>query len=73
VTTQINQLGRAQRRLQAAAPDSDRAATTTVEPVPRIALRSRRRAPRSAAARSAWWTTPVHIFALRDRIASGRW
>jgi hypothetical protein len=38
VTTQISELGRAQRRLRAAAPDSDRAAVTTVEPVPRIAL-----------------------------------
>jgi hypothetical protein len=38
VTTQISELGGAQRRLRAAAPDSDRAAVTTVEPVPRIAL-----------------------------------
>jgi hypothetical protein len=38
VTTQISELGRAQRRLRAAVPDSDRAAVTTVEPVPRIAL-----------------------------------
>jgi hypothetical protein len=38
VTTQISQLGRAQRRLRAVARVSDRAAVTTVEPVPRIAL-----------------------------------
>ena len=38
VTTQISDLGRAQRRVRAVAPVSDRAAVTTVEPVPRIAL-----------------------------------
>ena len=38
MTTQISEFGRAQRWLRAAAPDSDRAAITTVEPVPRIAL-----------------------------------
>ena len=38
MTTRISELGRAQRRLRAAASDSDRAAVTTVEPVPRIAL-----------------------------------
>jgi len=38
VTTQISELGRAQRRVRAVASVSDRAAVTTVEPVPRIAL-----------------------------------
>jgi hypothetical protein len=38
VTTQINKLGRAQRRVRAVAPVSDRAAVTSVGPVPRIAL-----------------------------------
>jgi hypothetical protein len=38
VTTQISELGRAQRRVRAVAPVSDRAAVTAVEPVPRIAL-----------------------------------
>jgi hypothetical protein len=38
VTTQISELGRSQRRVRAVAPVSDRAAVTTVEPVPRIAL-----------------------------------
>src|SRR5665213_3590703 len=38
VTTQISELGRAQRRRRAVAPVSDGAAVTTVEPVPRIAL-----------------------------------
>ena len=38
VTTQISELGRAQRRVRAAAPRSDGAAVTAVEPVPRIAL-----------------------------------
>jgi hypothetical protein len=38
VTTQISELGRAQRRVRAVAPVSDRAAVTSVEPVPRIAL-----------------------------------
>ena len=38
MTTQISELGRAQRRVRAVAPASDRAAVTTVEPVPRIAL-----------------------------------
>jgi hypothetical protein len=38
VTTQISELGRAQRQGRAVAPVSDRAAVTTVEPVPRIAL-----------------------------------
>jgi hypothetical protein len=38
VTTQISELGPAQRRVRAVAPVSDRAAVTTVEPVPRIAL-----------------------------------
>ena len=38
MTTQISELGRAQRRRRAAAPASDGAAVTTVEPVPRIAL-----------------------------------
>jgi hypothetical protein len=38
VTTQISELGRAKRRVRAVAPVSDRAAVTTVEPVPRIAL-----------------------------------
>ena len=38
VTTQISELGRAQRRVRAVAPVSDRAAVTMVEPVPRIAL-----------------------------------
>jgi hypothetical protein len=38
VTTQISELGRAQRRVRAVAPVSDRSAVTTVEPVPRIAL-----------------------------------
>jgi hypothetical protein len=38
VTTQISDFGRAQRRVRSAAPDSDRAAVATVEPVPRIAL-----------------------------------
>ncbi len=37
MTTQISELGRAQRRWPAA-PVSDRAAVTTVEPVARIAL-----------------------------------
>jgi hypothetical protein len=36
VTTQISELGRAQRRVRAVAPVTDRAAVTTVEPVPRI-------------------------------------
>ena len=38
MTTQISELGRAQRRRRAVAPVSDGAAVTTVEPVPRIAL-----------------------------------
>ena len=38
VTTQISELGRAQRRVRSAAPVSGRAAVTSVEPVPRIAL-----------------------------------
>jgi hypothetical protein len=38
VTTQVSELGRAQRRVLAVAPVSDRAAVTSVEPVPRIAL-----------------------------------
>ena len=38
MTTQISEPARAQRRRRAIAPDSDRAAVTTVEPVPRIAL-----------------------------------
>ncbi len=38
MTTQISELGRAQRRVRAVAPVSDRAAVTAVEPVPRIAL-----------------------------------
>ena len=36
--TQISELGQAQRRVGAVASVSDRAAVTTVEPVPRIAL-----------------------------------
>ena len=38
MTTQISELGRTQRRVRSVAPVSDRAAVTTVEPVPRIAL-----------------------------------
>lgn len=39
MTTQIGeQLGRAQRRVRGSAPVSDRSSTTTVEPVPQIAL-----------------------------------
>jgi hypothetical protein len=38
VTIQISELGRVQRRVRAAASVSDRAAVTTVEPVPRLAL-----------------------------------
>jgi hypothetical protein len=38
VTTQISELGRAQRRRRAVALVSEGAAVTTVEPVPRIAL-----------------------------------
>ncbi|MGH2869438.1 MAG: hypothetical protein ACRDNK_17980 [Solirubrobacteraceae bacterium] len=38
MTTQIDELGRAQRRVRAVASVSDRAAVTTVEPIPRIAL-----------------------------------
>ncbi|MGO9753436.1 MAG: hypothetical protein ACLP22_18395 [Solirubrobacteraceae bacterium] len=37
-TTQISELGRAQRGARPVAAVSDRAAATTVEPVPRIAL-----------------------------------
>jgi len=37
VTTQISELGRAQRRMRAVAPVSDRAAVMWMEPVPRIA------------------------------------
>lgn len=39
VTTQISELGRALRPVRVVVPVSDRAAVTTVEPVPRIALR----------------------------------
>ena len=39
MTTQISELGRAQRRRPAVALVSDRRAATTVDPVPRIALR----------------------------------
>ena len=39
MTTQISELGRAERGRRAVAPVSDRAAVPTVEPVPRIALR----------------------------------
>ena len=38
MTTEISDIGRAQRRVRAVAPVSDRAAVTMVEPVPRIAL-----------------------------------
>ena len=38
MTTQMSELGRPQRRVRPVAPVSDRAAATTVEPVPRIAL-----------------------------------
>ncbi len=38
MTTQISELGRAQVRVRAVASVSDRAAVTTVQPVPRIAL-----------------------------------
>ncbi len=38
MTTQISELGRAQRRRRAVAPVSDRAAVTTVEPALRIAV-----------------------------------
>ena len=38
MTTQISELGRAQLRVRAVASVSDRAAVTTVEPVPTIAL-----------------------------------
>ena len=38
MTTQISELGRGRRRVQAMAPISDSAATSLVEPVPRIAL-----------------------------------
>jgi hypothetical protein len=38
VTTRISELGRAQRRVRAAAPVSDRAIVATVKPVARIAL-----------------------------------
>jgi hypothetical protein len=38
VTTQISELGRAQRRRRAVGTASDGAAVATIEPVPRIAL-----------------------------------
>ena len=38
MTTEISDIGRAQRRVRAVARVSDRAAVTMVEPVPRIAL-----------------------------------
>lgn len=37
MTTQIGELGQAQRRVRAVSPGLDRAAVTSVEPVPRIA------------------------------------
>ena len=57
MTTQISELGRAQRRGRAVAPVSDGAAVTTVEPFRQIALTQQEACSRSAVARSSWWST----------------
>ena len=56
MTTQISELGRAQRRGRAAAPVSDGAAVTTVEPFRQIALTQQEACRRSAVARSSSWS-----------------
>ena len=58
MTTQISELGWAQRRGRAVAPVSDGAAVTTVEQYRQIALTQQEACRRSAVARSSSWRTP---------------
>ena len=73
MTTQISELGRAQRRRRAVAPVSDGAAVTTVEPVPRIAL-TQQEACASLGCSEEFFVEHLHVFSfvsiamLADRV-----